>query len=180
MNETRPTQPREPTTLPRGPARRILPFETRPNSPQAPPRQPLLLPEASDPLVIDETDSDIQLVKALRSRQSRQRDRAKDLLQKRGFSRSEFDLANRLHDSDPLVRLRLVADLPSARGVSPLPWLFLLAADPDRRVRAAAIATLSTNPRRSVYEKLIELEQTERDTKILAQLRDAIKRRRAP
>ena len=84
-------------------------------------------------------------------------EKIKSELMRREFGPMELKLAGLLADRDPAKKIELIRALPDFRGVNPLPWLFLLASDPDREVRYTALAQLATSGDLAVRQRVEKL-----------------------
>jgi len=164
------TLPPRPGQFPLGPAR---PIES-PGQPQSPvpTQRPEILPEMTDSAAVTTgSTSTIRLVRALGSTSRQTSFGARRSLERRGFTATEFQLAEQLHDPDPGVRRQLVSRISSVPRIDPYPWLMLLAQDPDRQVRMEAVSILATSQRTAVTQHLRELAEAETDAEVLTHLR---------
>lgn len=122
-------------------------------------------------------DSDLAMMRKLRSSDPLQAQRAINELARRGFRTIHFRLAERLVDPDPAVRRELVEGLPQLTGIDSRPWLVWLSADSDAAVRTAAITIIATSNDPALLQHLREAEKTETDVDVLRLIRSAISRR---
>jgi hypothetical protein len=94
---------------------------------------------------------------------------ARDELSRRGFSKTELRLAERLADPDPRVRRQWVRYLPGLRGVDAQQWLLWLSRDSDAEVRLTAITLMASTTNRELLDRLAELAASDTDARIRAQ-----------
>ncbi len=113
--------------------------------------------------------SDFELVRRLDGSGSQTEYAATIELARRGFNRVELELGQKLNRADADTRLRLVQVLDRL----PVPqtrWLIWLSDDSDVRVRRAAAARMATAQDPALHRRLAEMQQTESDPHLRAQL----------
>jgi hypothetical protein len=88
-------------------------------------------------------------------------------LRRRGLSPNEIDLAERLFDSDPAVRKKLVAELPNIADIDATVWLLQCCKDEDADVRLASFSLLATSSNTILLQKLKNMAASDSDERIL-------------
>jgi hypothetical protein len=91
-------------------------------------------------------------------------------LQRRGFSRGDLEMAERLASSNARVRLELIEELKRRGDVDAVQWLLWLAADTERDVRLEAVAVLGTMNDRRISPTLHRLMREERDAVVAGRI----------
>ncbi|HKD36830.1 MAG TPA: HEAT repeat domain-containing protein, partial [Pirellulales bacterium] len=97
-------------------------------------------------------------------------------LERRGVSGPLVELARRLADHDPAVRLQLAESLPTLAGVDARPWLLELSYDEDPQVRAAAVTLMATSGDIELLKRVQQVALDDPDDHTRAQAEKALPR----
>ncbi len=90
-------------------------------------------------------------------------------LARRGFGEVHLELAKRLFDPDPEVRLALARRLPELKSVDAVPWLLWLCEDQSPEVRATAMALLATTGDPALIRRVERMAQADDDARVRRQ-----------
>lgn len=143
--------------------------------PQAP--QPRILPdEIANSLAgiegepepdeeFDTLETDV-LMRWLQSVSAATAARAEAALRRRGFTDVEVELARRLFDPDPDVRVELARTLPKLASIDPTPWLLWLSRDPHAEVRVAAIGLMATTNDPALHDRIRQMAREDSDAAV--------------
>jgi hypothetical protein len=97
-------------------------------------------------------------------------------LERRAITGPLVDLARRLADPDPAVRLRLTETLPTLSGVDARAWLLELSYDEDAQVRAAAVTLMATSGDIDLLKRVQQVALDDPDDQTRAQAEKALPR----
>ncbi len=89
--------------------------------------------------------------------------RAEGALRRRGFTDVHLELARRLFDPAPDVRIELARTLPKLTSIDPVPWLLWLSRDPDARVRRTAIGLMATTADPALHARIRQMAREDSD-----------------
>ena len=92
---------------------------------------------------------------------------AAEELSRRGYQALHLELARRLVDPDPGIRMTLLEDLPRLKSIDPRPWLIWLARDADREVRRTTIAIIAVSRDPDLWKHLETVRSEELDPEVL-------------
>ncbi len=92
--------------------------------------------------------------------------RAEAALRRRGFTDVHVELARRLFDADPAVRVDLARTLPKLTSVDPVPWLLWLSRDPRVEVRLAAIGLMATTADPALLARVRQMARDDSDASV--------------
>ncbi len=134
------------------------------------PRPPELPAGIADPVArepapdgeFDAMETDV-LMRWLYSADATVADRAEAALRRRGFTDVPVELARRLFDPDPEVRIELARTLPKLTSIDPVPWLLWLSRDTDARVRLAAIGLMATTADPALHNRVRQMARDDSD-----------------
>ncbi len=164
-----------------GPAELLLPggpmLPVTPNEPYSRAPRPPDLPDGIDdtvatavaePEAADEADSHATevLMRWLHSADATVAARAEAALRRRGFTDVHVELARRLFDADPAVRVELARTLPKLTSVDPVPWLLWLSRDPRVEVRLAAIGLMATTADPALLARVRQMARDDSDASV--------------
>lgn len=93
-------------------------------------------------------------------------DEACEELQRRGFTKTDLELARRSTDPDPVVRKKLARDVLFLPGVDAGAWLLELCRDKSPDVRLEAITLLATTGDQALMKQVVRLGQMDEDERI--------------
>ncbi len=113
----------------------------------------------------------------LGSEQANLRERAKNELQRRGFSKSQMEIATHIAAADVGSRIELVDTISRSSIDDPRPWLTLLLNDESREVRLRTISVIATMNDSAMNQKLRQRLVDERDPIVNAKIRGVLKLR---
>jgi hypothetical protein len=97
-------------------------------------------------------------------------------LQRRGITGPLVEIARRLADRDPAVRLKLTESLPTLAGVDARAWLLELSYDEDSQVRAAAVTLMATSGDIDLLKRVQQVALEDPDDHTRAQAEKALPR----
>ncbi len=92
--------------------------------------------------------------------------RAEAELRRRSFTDVHLELARRLFDPDPAVRIELARTLPKLTSVNPVPWLLWLSRDPRNEVRLAAISLMATTGDPELLARIRQMASEDSDAAV--------------
>jgi hypothetical protein len=111
----------------------------------------------------------LDLMRRLRTSGGDAMARVRAELARRGFNEVHLELARRLFDPDPEVRLELARRLPGLESVDAAPWLLWLSEDKDPEVRLAAITLLATTDDPALLRQVRTIAARDPDPRIRRQ-----------
>jgi hypothetical protein len=91
-------------------------------------------------------------------------------LRQAGFSELQLQLAQRLTDANPSVRVTWARYLPGMPGIRAHLWLQWLMGDPDAEVRLTAVSLLATTGDSKLLHNVIQRASAEHDPRVRAQV----------
>lgn len=91
---------------------------------------------------------------------------AEAALRRRGFTDIQIELARRLFDADPDVRIQLARTLPKLASIDPAPWLLWLSRDPHAEVRVAAIGLMATTNDPALHDRIRQMAREDSDAAV--------------
>ncbi|MFG0263381.1 MAG: hypothetical protein ACF788_13395 [Novipirellula sp. JB048] len=147
---------------------------------------PSLAPATASPDVVTtsyltqsplETYTTESVIDWLGSEQANLRARAKDELQRRGFSQRQLEIATLIAAADVGSRIELVDSISRSDIDDPRPWLTLLLDDESREVRLRTISVIATMNDAAMTQKLRQRLVDERDPIVNAKIRRVLKLR---
>jgi hypothetical protein len=109
----------------------------------------------------------VKVMRQLAQSEGSERESLQAELRRRGLSPNEIDLAERLFDSDPAVRKKLVAELPNIADIDATVWLLQCCKDEDADVRLASFSLLATSSNTILLQKLKNMAASDSDERIL-------------
>ena len=107
-----------------------------------------------------------ELMKSLQSAQPGVAQNAAAELARRGYSPQQIDLAKKLYDPNPAVRIELAQTAVKTPGVDGKPWLLSLSQDQDPNVRFAAAGIMATTTDPDLLRRVDELCRTDADPRM--------------
>ena len=111
----------------------------------------------------------LELMRRLRTSGGDATARIRAELLRRGFTEVHLELARRLFDPDPEVRIELARRLPGLQSVDAAPWLLWLCEDKDAEVRLVAITLLATTGDPSLLRQVRQIAVKDPDPRIRRQ-----------
>lgn len=94
---------------------------------------------------------------------------ARQELARRGLTRLELELAERLSDPNAATRLRWLEALPGINGIDARPWLLWLSRDADAEVRLTALGLMATSNEPEMLRRVGEMAREEIDPRVKEQ-----------
>lgn len=144
--------------IPRAPQPSILPAGTAKSA-----TGPLSEEDANGKFEVMETDV---LMRWLLSADAAVAAGAEAALRRRGFSDVHVELARRLFDADPEVRIQLARTLPKLGSIDPVPWLLWLSRDTEARVRVAAVGLMATTNDPALHARIRQMARDDSDAAV--------------
>lgn len=111
----------------------------------------------------------MRLVERLHAEDTSLAERARQELVRRGLTRPELEIAERLSDPDASTRLRWLHALPGLPQIDARPWLLWLSRDADAEVRLAAVSIMATSGEAEMMRRVAEMAREEIDPRVKAQ-----------
>lgn len=171
--EARPSRLRTPDELflPEG-VRALSANEPLPNAPR-PPNLPAAIDDAvaggpAEPepdAEFDALEPDV-LMRWLQADDPAVAERAEAALRRRGFTDVHLELAHRLFDPDPAVRVELARTVPRLTSVDAVPWLLWLSRDPRTEVRLAAVSLMATTSDPALHARIRQMARDDADAAV--------------
>ncbi len=131
-------------------------------------RPPTLLPAVNSVDDLAQRDS-LELMRLLRTSGGDTTLRIRAELARRGFTEVHMELARRMFDPDPQVRIALARALPGLKTVDATNWLLWLSEDENAEVRLAAITLLATTGDPNLLRRVQAIAAKDRDARIRRQ-----------
>ncbi len=117
-----------------------------------------------------------EVVEKLDAADSQDAAAARAELERRGITGPLVEIARRLADRDPAVRLKLTESLPTLPGVDARAWLLELSYDDDAQVRSAAVTLMATSGDIDLLKRVQQVALEDPDDHTRAQAEKALPR----
>jgi hypothetical protein len=118
----------------------------------------------------------MRLVERLHAEDASLAERARGELTRRGLTPTELEIAQRLSDPDPAVRLRWLNALPGLHEIDARPWLLWLSRDADAEIRRATLSIMATSGEAEMMRRVAEMAREEIDPRVKQQAVDIAER----